>query len=335
MGRKKTAWPDLPPRMTAREMPSGKVLYYYQAAGKKIALGSDKAAALRLWAREDAGAIGSAFLAVSDAYLEHLKPNLEPGSYRHYESALENLGLTFAKFRLEQLEPHHVKGYIRRRSKKGAALFEKRVLSAMFNWAREQGITKAANPCAGVKFSKSEMKAIGKLGKSDRYVTDAEFAEVHSRALPILQDAMDLALRTGQRPSDLLKMTRHHILGGELSIVQVKTSAKVTIRVEGKLKAVLERILSRPRRIQSMYLIATDDGQRMTYDALNRQFVKARRAAINETGMLTWQFRAIRAKAASDSPDIKRAQNLLGHASELTTAVYRRNKGEAVAPNDF
>jgi integrase len=179
------------------------------------------------------------------------------------------------------------------------------------------------------------MKVIGKLGKSDRYVTDAEFAEVHSRSGPLLQDAMDLALRTGQRPSDLLKMTRQDIKDGELWIVQVKTGAKVGIRIEGKLKAALERILARPRRIQSMYLIATDDGQRMTYDALNRQFVKVRRAAMNETGMATWQFRAIRAKAATDSPDIKRAQGLLGHASELTTAVYRRNKGVAVPPNDF
>lgn len=321
--------------MTAREMPSGKVLYYYQAAGKKIPLGADKAAALRLWAREDAGAIGSAFLAVSDAYLEHLKPNLTPDSYRHYEIALENLGLTFAKFRLEQLEPHHVRGYIRKRSKKGAALFEKRILSAMFNWARGEGITKAPNPCAGIKFSKSERKAIGQLGKSDRYVTDAEFAEVYGRALPILQDAMDLGLRTGQRPSDLLEMTRQDIKDGELWIVQEKTGAKVGIRIEGKLKVALERMQARQRRVQSMYLIATDDGQRMTYDALNRQFVKARRAAMKEAGMATWQFRAIRAKAATDSPDIKRAQGLLGHASELTTAGYRRNKGIAVPPNDF
>jgi integrase len=288
-----------------------------------------------LWAREDAGHLGSEFLGVSDAYLASLKPNITPGSYMHYEIALENLGITFSKFRLEQLEPQHVKAYIRRRTKKGAALFEKRILSAMFNWAREEGITKAPNPCAGIKFSKSERKAIGKLGRRDRYVTDAEFAEVHGRALPILQDAMDLGLRTGQRPSDLLKMTRHDIRDGELWIVQVKTSAKVTIRIEGKLKAALERILARPRRVQSLYLIATDDGQRMTYDALNSQFVKARRAAMKETGMLTWQFRDIRAKAATDSPDIKRAQDLLGHASELTTAGYRRNKGVAVAPNDF
>lgn len=312
--------------MTGRQV-GDKVFYYYQFAGKKKPLGSDKAAALRLWAREDAGKLGTAFLAVSDSYLERLKPDLSISSYKHYAIALDNLGLTFAKARLEQIEPRHVKGYIRQRTKKGAALFEKRVLSAMFNWAREEGITTAPNPCAGIKFSQSERKAIGKLGKRDVYVTDPQFDEVHARATPILQDAMDLGLLTAQRPSDLLKMTRQDIRDGELWIVQGKTGAKVGIRIEGRLKRLLERIQARPRRVASMYLIATDDGQRLTYSALNKQFVKAR-------GEATWQFRDIRAKAATDSPDLKRAQGLLGHASETTTVGYRRNKGVAVPPLD-
>lgn len=326
MGRPKGRFPDLPPHMTAR-LSGGKVHYYHQAAGKKKPLGTDKAEALRLWAVQEAGHIGSGFVAVSDAYESYILPILAPDSAKHYELALKNLRLAFGKGTLEQIEPRHVKQYIRRRTKKGAALFEKKVGSAMFNWAREEGHTKANNPFHGIKFSKAEMKVIGKLGKRDRYVTDAEFEEVLLRADPILQDAMELAYRTGQRPGDLLKMTRQDMRDGTLMVVQGKTGAKVPIRIEGKLKRILERALARPRRIQSMYVIATEDGQRLSYDQLNDRFVKAR-------GLADWQFRDIRAKTSTDLPTIKRAQELLGHANERTTTIYRRSKGVPIAPLD-
>jgi len=305
-----------------------KVYYYHQAAGKKTPLGSDKAEALRRWAVLEAGSIGSGFIPVSDAYEKYV--NEQPfslSSKRHYEIALRNLRQAFGKGRLEQIEPKHVKQYIRRRSKKGAAIFEKRILSAMWNWAREEGLTTALNPCAGIKFSQAEKKVIGKLGKRDRYVTDAEFEEVLARADPILQDAMELAYLTGQRPGDLLKMTRQDMREGTLLIVQEKTGAKVPILIQRRLKTVLERALARPRRIKSIYVIATENGQRLTYAQLNARFRAAR-------GDADWQFRDIRAKTASDLPDIRRAQQLLGHTKETTTTIYRRSKGTPIAPHE-
>lgn len=61
------------------------------------------------------------------------------------------------------------------------------------------------------------------------------------------------------------------------------------------------------------------------YDTLNYKFTQAR-------GDADWQFRDIRAKAATDSPSLKDAQLLLGHGDEATTTIYRRSKGAAVAP---
>src|SRR5690606_10660928 len=133
-----------------------------------------------------------------------------------------------------------------------------------------------------------------------------------------------------QRPGDLLKMSRQDIRDGTLLVVQEKTGAKVPIRVEGRLKRVLERALARPRAIKSMYVIADKQGQRIKYNALNARFVKARKDA----GVEYWQFRDIRAKTASDIPDLKKAQGLLGHAKETTTTIYRRSKGTPVSPLD-
>lgn len=326
VGRKKWAWPDLPPRMTARRLASGKVLYYYQAGGKKIPLGANRVTANEGWARYEAGAgLVRRFPQISADYRKATFPTFSLSTKGHYETALNNLDLAFKAFTLEQIEPRHIKDYMRRRTRKGAAIFEKRVGSTFFNWAREEGHTRADNPFRGVKFSKAESRAYGVKGKRDRYVTDAEFDQVFARGDAILQDAMDLAILTGQRPGDLLKARRQDIIDGVLWFTQIKTGHRMGLRVEGELADVLARILARPRPIQSIYLLSDQHGQRLTYDMLMGRFNKAR-------GVDTWQFRDIRAKAATDSPDLKRAQELLGHAQETTTTVYRRSKGQIVSP---
>jgi len=50
-----------------------------------------------------------------------------------------------------------------------------------------------------------------------------------------------------------------------------------------------------------------------------------------KVALAAWQFRDLRAKAASDSDSLRQAQELLGHTSEsVTRRVYRR--GEKVRP---
>ena len=322
VGRDKWVWKNLPRRMKGRSLASGKILYYYQAAGKQIPLGSNYDVAIEKWAQLESGGTTKRFPQVSALYRATLD-GLAPSTKAHYRLALDNLDLAFKAFRLEQIEPKDVKDYMRRRTKKGAARFEKRVLSAFFNWAREEGHTAAPNPCSGVKFSKAERKVYG-TGKRTVYVTEAMFAEVYAKAEETVQDAMDLALLTGQRISDLLKARRQDIADGALWIAQEKTGKRLGIKVEGELQRVLERIQGRHRAVPSMYLLCDRRGQRITYPAFYARFRKAG---------ATWQFRDIRAKTASDSADLKSAQLLLGHESEQTTAgVYRRSRGEVVSP---
>lgn len=314
----------MPPRLKPRRLKSGKVLYYYQAAGKQIPLGSNLVTAKEEWARLEAGGTQAAkFPKVTALYREHIK-GYAKSTRDHYGIALDNLDLAFKAFTMEQMEPKHIKAYLRRRTKKGAAMFEKRVGSAFFNWAREEGHTKAANPFHGVKFSKAERKGYP-TGRRKRYVTDAEYRAVWAAGDAILQDAMDLAYRTGQRPGDVLKARRQDIVDGALWFAQEKTDARLGINIVGELARVLERIQARERPVASLYLICDRKGQRVLYNALNERFRKAR-------GEATWQFRDIRAKTATDLPDLKKAQRLLGHAAETTTSVYRRSRGDIVEP---
>lgn len=324
MGRPKKSWLDLPPRMCARRLKNS-VRYYYQAGGKKIPLGTNLLDAKEEWARLEANGPKLLFPKVARQYRAAMFPSFSASTKDHYERALRNLEVYLRKFTLEQIQPRHVKNYLRKRSKKGAAMFEKRVLSAVLNWARGEGLTNAANPCRDIKFSRAERKAFEPLGKRERYVTDEEFQAVYERACELVRDMMDLAHLTGQRPGDLLVARRQDIQEGVWTIVQQKTGATVRIRVEGELAEVLERILGRARAVQSVYILADRRGQRYLYGALNRRFRAARGAA-------TWQFRDLRAKTASESATLADAKALLGHKSEQTTAtVYRRSRG-AVSP---
>lgn len=184
----------------------------------------------------------------------------------------------------------------------------------------EWGYTDAPNPCQGVK-------GFTEAGR-DRYVTDAEFEAVRRAAHPTVRDAMDLALLTGQRPADVLKIQRSDVRDGALWVVQNKTKAKRAIELTGELASLIERINARPRERLSAYLIQDDNGRPLSQLALRSRFDKARKAA----GVI-FQFRDIRAKAATDTGDLAHSQKLLGHRNRDMTEHYVRSRvGERVRP---
>lgn len=171
------------------------------------------------------------------------------------------------------------------------------------------------------------MKGFTESGR-DRYVSDAEFQVVCAKADPLLQDAMDAALLTGQRPADVSKIMRADIRDGALRITQNKTRATRAIEIVGELEAVIERINARKRERCSAFLIQDDDGRPLTMLALRGRFAKARKAA-----GVSFQFFDIRAKTASDTGDLGHAQRLFGHKNRDMTEHYVRERiGQRVKP---
>ena len=139
---------------------------------------------------------------------------------------------------------------------------------------------------------------------------------------------MDLALLTGQRPADVLKLKRTDIRDGALWIVQNKTGARLGIEITGELAATIARINARPRKAISAYVIQDENGQPLTQCALRSRFDKARTLA-----KVDFQFRDIRAKAATDTGDLAHSQTLLGHKNRDMTEHYVRARiGERVKP---
>lgn len=141
-------------------------------------------------------------------------------------------------------------------------------------------------------------------------------------------DAMDLALLTGQRPADVLKLQRTDIRDGALWIVQNKTGARLGIEITGELMAAIVRVNERPRRAISAYLIQDENGQPLTQFALRSRFDRARTLA-----KVNFQFRDIRAKAATDTGDLAHSQSLLGHKTrDMTEHYVKAHSGARVRP---
>lgn len=323
MGRKRTSRHDLPPRMHEK----GGTYYHVSTTTprKWTSLGRDKVLAMRRWAElegEAAPTRDCTFNAVGMRYMREVLPGKATRTQRDNWKEFENLNKVFGQVPLDDIKPHHVRQYldVRGKATETRANREKALLSHIFNHAREWGYTEKNNPCAGV----SGFKEKGR----DRYIEDEEFLAVWEKAHFTVQDAMDIAYRTGQRPADVMKIKRTDIRDGVLYIVQGKTGAKVPIQIKGKLAEVIERILARGHLITSVYLIQDEDGQPLSATSLRSRFGKARKLA-----GVDFQFRDIRAKAASDSDDLGLAQKLLGHKTRGMTEHYTRTrKGELVMP---
>lgn len=249
-------------------------------------------------------------------------PTKAVGTRRDNDKELANLLKVFAHMPIDAIQPMHIRGYmdIRGQVAKVRANREKALFSHIYNKAREWGLTALQNPCQGVKGFKE-------TGRS-RYVTDAEFAKVKAHAHFTVVDAMDLALLTGQRPADVLKLKRADIRDGALWIVQNKTGARLGVEVTGELAGVIARIAARPRKAIGVYIIQDEKGQPLQKDALRSRFDKARALA-----GVDFQFRDIRAKAATDTGDLAHSQALLGHKNrEMTEHYVKSRTGSRVMP---
>ena len=124
--------------------------------------------------------------------------------------------------------------------------------------------------------------------------------------------------------TDVLKMKRADIQDGALWIRQAKTKAKLRIAIEGELAAVIERIGA--RAVDQGAPLTTARGQPLPHRQLSWLFDRARDAA-----KVDFQFRDLRAKAATDMENLEHAQKLLGHVTRDMTE--REGHGCPRVPN--
>lgn len=333
-----------------------KTYYFYEIGGKprkEVPLGTDFVLAVRKWSElEQANIPLTAAATLKDAFTAYIRDIIPGKAPRNQKDNLDQIDLLYEFFGedapLDEIEPVHVKQYMYWRHKRAVAWYQSNgkvappdagyvranrdieVLSHGFNYARETGLTKAANPCVGVRMNREKGR--------DVYIEDDVYTAVYKAADTPTKDAMDLMYLTGQRPQDVLKFDERHIsAAGDLELQQGKTKLKLRIAVVGELARVIERIRARKRgyKVVSTALVVNERGEAMTLDTLQRRFRDARRAAGVKDD--TFQMRDLRAKAGTDKTDttgdIRQAQKQLGHTSVTMTEHYVRNRrGAKVKP---
>ena len=197
------------------------------------------------------------------------------------------------------------------------------VLSHLFSWACEWGIVEV-NPCRGVKRPPQPRRK--------RYPTDAEFAAVYKRCPPMIQVAMDLALLTGLRREDILRIDRDACTDDGLTVATGKTGAALTFNWTAELKAAVDRGWSMPPRVRR-HLVCTRHGKRYTGDGFSTVWKRARKAALEAGEIETaFRFNDIRAKSASDDTSIQRASDRLGHTTRAVTERHYIRTPKKVEP---
>ena len=354
MGRKPTRNTNLPAGMRARHR-GAKTYYFYDLGGKprkELSLGTDYVEAVRKWSELEKSKTMPApivtFDTAANGYVADVLPTKSPRTRSDNVKELDNLREFFKGAPLDGIEPTHIRAYFRWRAEKARKWYAEKgrtapqdaghvranrevaLFSHIFNYSRDSGLTRAANPCAGVKRNEEEGR--------DVYVEDDVFAAVYKEADQPMRDAMDLAYLTGQRPADTLRFDERHINGSnELEIQQGKTKKKLRIAVVGELAAVIARIRARKKgyKVVSTALVVNESGERLGVWALRTRFRKARLAAGVEKD--AFQFRDLRAKAGTDKTDsagdIRQAQMQLGHSSVVMTERYVRNRrGDKIKP---
>lgn len=377
MGRKPTVNLHLPPNMRAKQWSSGKVYYYLdqgvQRDGRRkwLPLGCDFPDALRKYAEQVETMPGPAVTVpeLLTRWNVETAPGRTKGTLDDIRWALPHLISFFstpAPAPLIDVEPVHITQYLAWRVKATIAektrANERRIsegkapldvkhnagavranreiawLSAAWNWGRSVGLTRAQNPCGGVRRNKETGR--------DTYIEDDEMAAIMAHASTPLKEAIDLAYLVGQRPCDLRAFKETDIRGGYLHVSQQKTGAKGRIEVVGALDDLIQRIRARKAGIsgvRSLSLLVNESGQPLTKSAMRYQFDKAREAASKaaqsaETAkrIMSLQFRDLRAKSATDKADansLRDAQSLMMHTSQGMTEHYvRKRKGAKITP---
>ncbi|MGE7813046.1 tyrosine-type recombinase/integrase [Pseudomonas sivasensis] len=352
MRQKSIANRDLPPRMIRRRQKrkNGTIWigYYYNgrdAEGKRkeIPLGSDLDDAKVEWARLERKAVPSPAHLIDRLFEEYEKqvmPKLTKGTQDDYQKGLRQLKKAFTGAPLDAMTPQIIAQYRDARKAKVRANREIALLSTMFTFAREWGLTDKANPCFGLRRNKETPR--------DYYAGEIVWNAVYDQAPQELKDAMDLAYLTGQRPADVLKVATTDLNAGFLMVKQGKTSKKLRLRLEDQgvqsgLSAFIDGLQERRalKGIKASTLITNTSGLRMSPQMLRNRWDEARENAAIKAGadgdsalavlIRQFQFKDIRPKAASEI-ELTHASRLLGHSTEeMTKKVYRR-VGEIVNP---
>jgi len=192
----------------------------------------------------------------------------EPRTKADYLKQIAKIESEFADFPLSALDDKRTRGVFKAWRDRLATKSRRQgqyawtVLARILSVAKDRGLIDV-NPC-------EKGGRIYKADRSDRIWSAEDEAEFYKKAPKHLHLALMLALWTGQRQGDLLKLAWSRYDGTHIRLRQGKTKRRVTIPVGAPLKAALKATKKR-----GPIILTTIDGTPWTEDGFRSSWRKA------------------------------------------------------------
>lgn len=195
-----------------------------------------------------------------------------------YKKHIKHIEGEFGDFPLKAMDDRRTRGeFLAWRDRIGTtsrrqADYRFSVLARIIAWAFNRGLVQA-NPC-------ERPGRLYRSSRSERIWSDEDEAAFLAKAPQHLCLALILALWTGQRQGDLLKLTWNAYNGTQIRLKQGKTGARVVIPVGKPLKAALEKAKSKLAEIEEgkprpLTILATEGGTAWTESGFRASWRKA------------------------------------------------------------
>lgn len=293
--------------------------YWYVKGGKWTRLGATLKDALAKYAGLYEGSPGSMAALIARA-LPVITRGKKDNTAAQYRIAAAKLAKMFADFRTEDVTHGAVAEMMDKLAETpNMANRCLSVLRSVFHYATARQLV-AHNPVIGAKRHKELRR--------DRLLTIEELSAIYAASGPRLRAIIDLALRTGQRIGDVLKIHRADLTDAGIAFKQQKTGAKIIVPWSAELREVVERAKGLNQNIRALTLLHNRRGKTPDYRTVREQWEKACKAAKVENAHLH-DLRAMSATWAKRQG--LNATLLLGHTTAAQTVRYLRDKDAQVA----
>jgi integrase len=236
---------------------------------------------------------------------------LAPRTRRDYDTVLEWIGAKIGGLRPEDMKrPHVIRAVQSNAQRVRFANYIRQMLSILCESAISLGWMDH-NPAKGVPSIKRQGDPLHKPWPADLVEAFAAAAPPTERTI------QELAIGTGQRIGDVLKMRWDHIGPAGLSVRQNKTAARLVIPLTDRLRAYLENL---PRI--SLTIAAGRNGQPLSYDAAAKRIMRVRRKIGAEAFTIHgWRYTAADQLAAAGCSD-EEVQAITGHKTRAMVLKY-------------
>lgn len=315
--------------------PPGRLMIYCVTPAKKwIPLGRTEAEAFRKYyeikAADGARRKIHTIADLIDAYIREVVPTRRSKhTARGDLQCSKGLRAGLGHIPVTELRPMHCYEYQAARAKKARtrANRELAALSSIMRFAVRLGL-RDDNPTLKVERLREERRK--------RSPEAWELAEVMASGNPMIRAYILIKVLTGLRQGDMLALRRDQIdksdEGGLFHRVSKADNRERIMGWSDELRAAVAMAEAVQRPVHSLYLFATRTGQQYTADGFRSIWHRAMRKALTRPGaklresFTEHDIRAHTANEAERSGNIKRAQELLEHANEKTTAIYLRGR---------